>query len=151
MYGVGMAGMSALAHTGFFLGIGRRVLDELVDVVRTTRSSLAESESFLEGYGMAEAQYRAARALVFESWRAVEERVAASRPIERSHITAVHLAMHQMAWASTQAAEYAYKAGGGVSLREGPLQRAFRDVLAGRQHVRVSAAVLRSCARDLLR
>ena len=59
--------------------------------------------------------------------------------------------MHHMAWASTEAAEFAYKAGGGVSLRDGPLQRAFRDTLAGRQHIRVSAAVLRGCARDLLR
>jgi alkylation response protein AidB-like acyl-CoA dehydrogenase len=151
--GIGMAGMSAIAHTGFFLGIGRRVLDELIEVAcsKPGRSgALADSESFQEGYGMAEAQYRAARALVFESWRTIEERVASNRPIGRAEISAVHLAMYQMAWASTEAAEYAYKAAGGVSLRDGPLQRAFRDVLAGRQHIRVSTAVLRGCARDLL-
>ena len=155
MYAIGMAGMHAIAHTGFFLGIGRRVLDELALVACAKpggRSSvLADSESFQEGYGMAEAQYRAARALVFESWREIEERVARDRPVEKAHINATHLAMYQIAWASTAAAEYAYKAGGGVSLREGPLQRAFRDTLAGRQHVRVSAAVLRACARDLLK
>ena len=153
LYGMGMAGMHAIAHTGFFLGIGRRVLDELTSVARAkTRGSggLADSESFQEGYGMAEAHYRAARALVFESWRTIEERVARDRPIERGHISAVHLAMHHMAWASTAAAEYAFKAAGGVSLRAGPLQRAFRDTLAGRQHIRVSTAVLRACARDLL-
>jgi alkylation response protein AidB-like acyl-CoA dehydrogenase len=151
--GIGAAGMSAIAHTGFFLGIGRRVLDELADVARSkpaARGGLADSESFQEGYGTAEAQYRAARAYVFECWAAIEERVAHDRAIEREHISAVHLAMYQMASASTAAAEYAYKAAGGVSLREGPLQRAFRDVLAGRQHVRVSTAVLRACARDLL-
>ncbi|HKP58516.1 MAG TPA: acyl-CoA dehydrogenase family protein [Polyangiales bacterium] len=154
LYAIGMAGMSAIAHTGFFLGIGRRVLDELVDVACVKpggrSGALADSESFQEGYGLAEAQYRAARALVFESWRTIEERVAADRQVERAHITAVHLAMYQMAWASTAAGEYAYKAAGGVSLREGPLQRAFRDVLAGRQHIRVSTSVLRACARDLL-
>ena len=58
-----------------------------------------------------------------------------------TQINATHLAMYQIAWASTAAAEYAYKADGGVSLREGPLQRAFHATLAGRQHVRVSAAV----------
>jgi hypothetical protein len=151
--GIGAAGMSAIAHTGFFLGIGRRVLDELVIVARTKAgqsSSLIDSESFQEGYGQAEAHYRAARALVFESWRTIEEAVARNRPIERAQISAVHLAMYHVAWASTEAAEYAYKAGGGVSLREGALQRAFRDTLAGRQHIRVSTAVLRACARDLL-
>ncbi len=153
MYAMGMAGMHAIAHTGFFLGIGRRVLDELALVARAKpgrSGNLVDSESFQEGYGMAEAHYRAARALVFESWRTIEERVARNRPIERAHISATHLAMHHMAWASTAAADYAFKAAGGVSLREGPLQRAFRDTLAGRQHVRVSASVLRGCARDLL-
>jgi len=150
IYRVGMAGMSAIAHTGFFLGIGRRVLDELGAVARTKAGGLVDSESFQEGYGAAEAHYRAARALVFEGWRTVEERVARNQPIERTDVSAVHLAMYHMAWASTSAAEYAFKAGGGVSLRGGPLQRAFRDTLAGRQHVRVSTAVLRACARDLL-
>ena len=153
MYGVGMAGMSALAHTGFFLGIGRRVLDELVQVANSKSGragALNDSESFQEGYGLAEAQYRAARALVFESWRTIEERVVNNRPIERAHVSALDLAMCHMAWASTEAAEFAYKAAGGVSLREGPLQRAFRDTLAGRQHIRVSSAVLRACARQLL-
>ncbi|MDD9943147.1 MAG: acyl-CoA dehydrogenase family protein [Myxococcales bacterium] len=150
---IGMAGMSAIAHTGFFLGIGRRVLDELIEVATGgpgRARTLADSESFQEGFGMAEAHYRAARALVFENWRAVEARLASGRAVEPSHVSAVHLAMHQMAWASTAAAEFAYKAGGGVSLRDGPLQRAFRDTLAGRQHIRVSPAVLRSAARDLL-
>jgi indole-3-acetate monooxygenase len=150
---VGMAGLSALAHTGFFLGIGRRVLDELAAVARGKggrAGRLADSESFQEGYGLAEAKFRAARALVFESWRAVEQRAAAGLAIERGHVSELSLAMHHMAWASTEAAEFAYKAGGGVALREGPLQRAFRDTLAGRQHVRVSAGVLRACARELL-
>jgi alkylation response protein AidB-like acyl-CoA dehydrogenase len=154
IYGIGMAGMSAIAHTGFFLGIGRRVLDELAAAACSKEGrtgALADSESFQEGYGMAEAQYRAARALVFETWRAIEDNVTHNRPVERAQISAVHLAMYHSAWASTEAAEYAYKAAGGVSLREGPLQRAFRDTLAGRQHIRVSTAVLRACARDLLK
>lgn len=153
IYAVGMAGLSALAHTGFFLGIGRRVLDELA-IVATRKAGraglLADSESFQEGFGLAEAQYRAARAFVFESWRTIEERAASHLPIERSQVSALSLAMCQMAWASTEAAEFAFKAAGGVSLRDGALQRAFRDTLSGRQHIRVSAGVLRACARDLL-
>lgn len=146
---VGMAGLSALAHTGFFLGIGRRVLDELAQIA-VHKGRLIDSESFQEGYARAEAHYRAARAFVFESWRTIEERAASGLSTDPTHITALTLAMCQMAWASTEAAEFAFKAAGGVSLREGPLQRAFRDTLSGRQHIRVSAAVLRGCARDLL-
>jgi alkylation response protein AidB-like acyl-CoA dehydrogenase len=151
-YQIGMAGLSSIAHSGFCLGTGRRVLDELVLVARAKagQSSLIDSESFQEGYGVAEAKHRAARALVFECWRAVEKRIAAGQAVERPHIAATQIAMCHMAAASTEAAEFAYKAAGGVSLRDGPLQRAFRDTLAGRQHVRVSASVMRTCARELL-
>ena len=112
--------------------------------------SLVDSESFQEGYAMAEALYRSARALVFESWRSVEDHIARHGRAESRLLTAVQLAMCHMAWASTEAADFAYKAGGGVSLRSGALQRAFRDCLAGRQHVRVSKAVSAACAREML-
>jgi len=153
MYAVGMGGMSALAHTGFFLGIGRRVLDELVAVARTKSGpsgGLLDSETFQNDYGLAEARYRAARALIFETWRSIERRAERGVTIESSHIAEAQLAMWNMAAASTEAAEFAYKAGGGVSLRDGPLQRAFRDTLAGRQHARVSAAVMRASVREIL-
>ncbi|MGE3075460.1 MAG: hypothetical protein AB7N24_17225 [Dehalococcoidia bacterium] len=154
MYRVGMAGLSALAHTGFFLGIGRRVLDELASVARSKRGvgsgTLSESETFLDGFGLAEAKYRAAKALVFETWSEIERLTDAGQPIGQTLIAETQLAMCHMAWASTEAAEFAYKAGGGAALRSGPLQRAFRDTLAGRQHVRVGAHVLRGAATALL-
>ncbi|MCK9494307.1 MAG: hypothetical protein M0R75_02270 [Dehalococcoidia bacterium] len=152
-YTIGTAGMSTIAHTGFFLGIGRRVLDELADVARTKGapgSRLTDSETFLDGYAAAEAGYRAARALVFETWRAIEHRIALGAAVDVGHIAAAQVAMCHLASASTDAATFAYQAGGGTSLRQGALQRAFRDTFAGRQHARVSGAVMRANMRTLL-
>jgi len=55
-----------------------------------------------------------------------------------------------LASASTEAATFAYQAGGGTNLRQGALQRAFRDTFAGRQHARVSGTVMRANMRTLL-
>ena len=153
LYGIGMGGLVTIAHTGFFLGIGRRALDELILVAKAKAGapgSLTESESFQEGYGMAEAKYRAARAFVFETWSEAERQAKTKGALEPGHLALLQMAMHHMAWASTEAAEYAYKTAGGVSLRAGPLQRAFRDCFAGRQHVRVSNLVLRTASKELL-
>jgi hypothetical protein len=47
-------------------------------------------------------------------------------------------------------ANFAYKYGGGVSLRAGALQRGFRDIHAGAQHILTSPVLLRECGRELL-
>lgn len=152
MYEVGSLGMSTIAHTGFFLGIGRRVLDELGEVAKSRGGpgGLTESESFLDGYADAETSYRAARALVFEAWRDMERRLALGTAVEFRHVAEVQMAMCHLASVSTDAAAFAYKAGGGTSLRAGALQRAFRDTFAGRQHARVSAQTMRVSVKELL-
>ena len=78
IYRTGMGALSALIHSGFALGMGRRALDELAILVQNNTGRLArlrDSESFLEGFGRAEAQYRSARAFVFETWAAIEHRI----------------------------------------------------------------------------
>ena len=40
--------------------------------------------------------------------------------------------------------------GGGGALREGPLQRVIRDMMAGAQHATVGPLILRQCAKDLM-
>jgi hypothetical protein len=45
---------------------------------------------------------------------------------------------------------FAYKMAGGVSLRGGPLQRCFRDIHAGTQHVLVSHQIAQAAGKVLL-
>ena len=90
IYRTGMGALSALIHSGFALGMGRRALDELAILVQNNTGRLArlrDSESFLEGFGRAEAQYRSSRAFVFETWAEIERKIDASQDITTRDIS----------------------------------------------------------------
>ena len=153
IYRTGMGALSALIHSGFALGMGRRALDELAILVQNNTGRLArlrDSESFLEGFGRAEAQYRAARAFVFETWDEIERRIADGQDITTRDISLCHLSLNHMMWTSATVTDFAYNAAGGASLRDGALQRCFRDIHAATQHARVSSGYLREAGRELV-
>src|SRR6187397_432271 len=75
LYTIGIAGFATICHSGWACGIGRRMLDEIASYVRDRggrAGTQATSERFLEEYAKAEGIYRAAHALVFETWSDVE-------------------------------------------------------------------------------
>ena len=55
-----------------------------------------------------------------------------------------------MMWTSAAVTDFAYNAAGGASLRDGALQRCFRDIHAATQHARVSSGYLREAGRELV-
>jgi alkylation response protein AidB-like acyl-CoA dehydrogenase len=153
IYRTGMGALSALIHSGFALGMGRRALDELAILVQNNTGRLArlrDSESFLEGFGRAEAQYRSARAFVFETWAEIEGKIIAGRDITTRDISLSHVSLNHMMWTSAAVTDFAYNAAGGASLRDGALQRCFRDIHAATQHARVSGGYLREAGREFL-
>jgi alkylation response protein AidB-like acyl-CoA dehydrogenase len=153
LYRMGTIGLGAAGHTAFALGVARRTLDELAAFARTKvgrPGMLGESESFLEGYAQSEASLRAARALVLQTWTEAEAALTIDEPLPTRQITQIRLALNHATWTAASVCDYAYRAAGGVSLRSGPLQRYWRDMHAGTQHVTSSPAILRECGRELL-
>ena len=149
---LGIRGMSSICHTGFTLGVGRRMLDELAGLAKTKSGRfgmLGDSESFLEKFGAAEAKYRAARALVFETWHGIEKTLYRGEPLTTRQGTLHRLALNHTTWSIAEIASFAYFAGGGATLRDSVLQRCFRDMLAAAQHATSAAAILRDCGREL--
>jgi indole-3-acetate monooxygenase len=152
VYRLGIIGFAAIAHSGWACGIGRRLLDELAKKVHsgTGRSgTLAESEAFHEAYAKAEATYRSARALVFETWRDVSDALAAGTPLTLRQNTLMRLAMANATWACHEVSEFVYKSAGTVALRSGTIQRLFRDMHAGTQHITSAPGVFRGTGREL--
>ena len=152
IFGLGIMGMGAIGHTGLALGIGRRTLDELAALVRQKAArpgTVADSESFQEHFGDAEAKLRAARALVYETWRDIWASVSKGNSLTTRQITLYRLALNYTTSAVAGIVTFAYKTAGGVSLRSGILQRLFRDMHGATQHVTVSPAVLRDAGREL--
>ncbi len=155
LYRLGIVGMSPLGHTGFTLGLGRRILDELKALVHapTRPSPLAEfggSTSFQENFATAEAKFRAGRAFCYEVWRDVQQSLDRDEPCTSRQFTLMRLSLNHVTTAVTEVATFAHRAGGGVALRSGILQRCFRDMFGATQHRIVSTNMLGECGRELL-
>jgi hypothetical protein len=111
--------------------------------------TLASSEAFQQQYAKAEGTYRAARALVHEAWTDVRHTLErGDRPSTRQH-TLIRLAMAHATWSAHEVAMFAYASAGTVALRASTLQRLFRDMHAGIQHVTSSPPVFQAIGRDL--
>lgn len=138
LFTIGIAGFACICHSGWACGIGRRLLDELSAKARAgvgRTGTLAESESFLEQYARVEGRYRAARALVYEAWHSVRETLDRGDVLSHEQQTAIRLAMAHVTWASHDVSEFVYTTAGTLALRSGTIQRLFRDMHAGTQHI----------------
>jgi alkylation response protein AidB-like acyl-CoA dehydrogenase len=152
LYRLGIIGFAIICHSGWACGIGRRLLDELVNKVKSgigRSGTQAASESFHEQYAKAEATYRSARALVFEAWADAKATLERGDPLAVRQQTLIRLAMANITWACHDVSEFVYKSAGTLALRSGTIQRLFRDMHAGTQHITSAPPVFRAAGREL--
>jgi alkylation response protein AidB-like acyl-CoA dehydrogenase len=152
LYTLGVIGFAIMCHSGWACGIGRRVLDEIAAGAKSKlgrQGTLAQSESFHQQYAKAEGTYRAARALVYEAWNDVKATIERGDRLSTRQHTLIRLAMAHVTWSAHEAAAFAYKSAGTVALRAGTLQRLFRDMHAGTQHIVASPPVYGALGREL--
>ncbi|MFS8609376.1 MAG: acyl-CoA dehydrogenase family protein [Gammaproteobacteria bacterium] len=153
LYTIGIIGFAGIVHAGWACGIGRRILDELRTVVHEKAGrpgTIADSTSFHEQYANAEAVYRSARAFVYETWTDIAETLDRGKRLSMRQQSLFRLALAHSTWSSHQVAMFAYKAAGTLALRAGTLQRLFRDMNAGTQHITSSPPVFGGVGRELL-
>jgi len=152
LYRIGIIGFAVICHSAWACGIGRRLLDELAAKVRSgvgRSGTHASSDAFHEQYAKTEAAYRAARALVYESWASVRDSLdRGTQPTTRQH-TMIRLAMGNITWSCKEVADFAYKSAGTVALRAGTLQRLYRDMQTGTQHITSAPPMFRAAGREL--
>lgn len=152
IYRLGLLDQALIAHSGWALGLGRRLLDELGRHVAARAGrpgQLAASDAFHTGFARAEAALRAARALVRETWEDAERTLDAGGTLSTRQETMLRLALNHATSTLTEAAGFAYSSGGTTALRDGLLQRLFRDAHAGAQHITSGPQALRECGREL--
>ncbi len=152
LFSLGIVGLAAIGHTGWAMGAGRRMLDEIAKfaVSKSGRAGmLGESEKFWYDYGRAEASYRAARALVMEAWGEVEANSEAGKMMTTRNISLVHLAKAQIHEAGVEVCNFAYRASGGAGLRAGVIQRTFRDMMVAANHFTIAPSIVTSAGREL--
>jgi len=152
LYTIGIVGFALICHSGWACGIGRRLLDELSKKVRSgvgRAGSLATSDAFHEQYARAEGTYRAACALVNEAWGSVTASLEQGTPLDARQQTLIRLALAHITWSCHEVAEFVYTTAGTVALRAGTIQRLFRDMHAGTQHITSAPPVIRNAGREL--
>jgi alkylation response protein AidB-like acyl-CoA dehydrogenase len=152
IFNIAVMGFAVMCHSGWACGIGRRLLDELSAKARGgvgRTGSLAASETFHEQYARAEGTYRAARAFVYETWRDVQATMDRGALLDTRQHTMIRLALAHATWACHEIAEFTYTVAGTVALRAGTIQRLFRDMHAGTQHITSAPPVIRNAGREL--
>jgi alkylation response protein AidB-like acyl-CoA dehydrogenase len=152
LYSIGIIGFAVMCHSGWACGIGRRLLDELAATVAARggpESPQGRSAAFQEEYAKAEATYRSARALVHEAWSDAVETLDQGDTLSVRQHSLIRLAMANVTWSAHEVALFAYKCAGTEGLRAGPIQRLFRDMHAGIQHVTSSPPVYQALGREL--
>jgi alkylation response protein AidB-like acyl-CoA dehydrogenase len=149
---LGIIGFVNIGHTGWALGVGRRMLDELRTLVQNKAGrpgALAESDRFQEEYAQAELKFRAARALAFETWRDVTETLDRGDHLSVRQHTLIRGSLTNTTWSVQEIGTFVYIAAGTAAMRDGTLQRLFRDLHAGTQHLTSSPPVVREVGREL--
>lgn len=154
IYELGILGLTAAGHAGWALGVTRRMLDELAARAAVVRmgaaTSLADSEHFLITYADLESRYEAGRAWVREVLVEADAVAARDGKVDERTTNRVRQACVHVNRGGARIAEEAYLLAGTAALREGPMQRAYRDLHAGSQHFFASHAGSVEYARSLL-
>ncbi len=152
-YGSGLVGSTTWGHTSWALGIGRRTLDELAGHARARVDAfgkMTDSPSFKQAFAEAEGKYRAARAFVYAAWDDLCESFAQGRAGSVEQIALIRLAMRHIHNVISENATFAHRVSRGISLRASTLQRCYRDVHGGTQHLLLADEITQDCGTVLL-
>ncbi|MDD7941396.1 acyl-CoA dehydrogenase [Actinomycetospora lutea] len=152
VFRLGLAAFASLQHVGWALGVGRRLLDEMQAVAAAkagTRNAGVDTSEFHADYARAEATLRAARAWNLEVWADIEAGLERGEGLTTEQDTLLRLALHTATQAAQEVGRTVYQWAGTTALRSGPLNRVFRDLHGGTQHVTSGPAVRHGCGRHL--
>ncbi|MGH2849550.1 MAG: acyl-CoA dehydrogenase family protein [Solirubrobacteraceae bacterium] len=148
LYTLGIVNFGMICHSAWALGVGHRMLDELRKLVleRSGRpGSLGDNQAFLGEFAMAEAKWRAAHALVYETWNDVQDTLRQGDRMSVEQNTATRLALQHTTWNVEEVCLFVYTAAATTALRAGTLQRFFRDMHAGTQHFTSGPLARQAC------
>jgi alkylation response protein AidB-like acyl-CoA dehydrogenase len=138
------------------LGAARRAIDEVIDMAKgktpmLSASKLGEKPVAQHEIARAEAMLQAARAYLYNTVQELQEVAASGQPVTMEMRGRVKLACVYATHNAADAAQIAYRVGGGAANYErSPLQRCLRDVNAVTQHFVVAASNYENAGRVLM-
>ncbi|TDC87669.1 acyl-CoA dehydrogenase [Saccharopolyspora aridisoli] len=152
MYRVGLVNMAAIGHTGWALGVGRRLLDELKSFAAPrfdAPGAAVSTAQFHAEHATAEAALRSARAWAMQVWQDVEHTLDTGEAQTTEQDTMIRLALGNATRAAQDVGRTVHRWAGTAAIRRGPINRFLRDLDTGSQHVTSSPVVLQNCGEWL--
>jgi indole-3-acetate monooxygenase len=141
-YGIGLFSLVAAGHGGFALGVGKRALREILELAPTKGrmggAPVSTEQLFQHDFAMHDAAMRSARAYMFEAFADAEATALAGDACTQVQLQRIRQATTYATRIAADAARFAYTWAGSTALRNGSvIQRCFRDIHAGTQHIYV--------------
>ena len=135
--------------------MGRRALDEIVEVARAKQrlgaEPIADQQLFLHDFALHDAALRAARSYTFEAFAEAEAAAAVDGFPSVVQGQRMRQATTYATRVAAEAARFAYTWAGSTGLRNpSAIQRCFRDISAGTQHLYVDNNTLTAYTQAVL-
>src|SRR5258708_36310280 len=108
------------------------------------------SENLVQLYASAEANLLSVRAFAYDVWADIQRTIEMGQPMEVRQLTFVRLIVNHSTTVATNIVTFALRYGGGKATRNGAIQRCFRDMQTGAQHITTSPLILAECGRELM-
>jgi alkylation response protein AidB-like acyl-CoA dehydrogenase len=153
LFKLGIMGTISSGHAAWALGTVGRMLDELRSYVSARHGragAQSDNAAFLQQVSDATGKHRAARALVYETWSDVEETLARGDDLSPDQETGYRLTLAHSTWTCLDVANWIVDAAATVAVRPSVLQRHFRDMKTGAQHMTSGPTVRQNVGRMLM-
>ncbi len=138
---MGLIPITAAGHAAWALGVSKSMLDDVTELAATKvrmgdEASIAHRASFQRNLSHHAAAWKAARLLVVTTFGDVEATVGSGGALTPSLRADLRVAATYATETSRQIVQWAHLAAGTTAIREGSrIERAFRDMYTGTQHV----------------
>jgi alkylation response protein AidB-like acyl-CoA dehydrogenase len=142
IYRMGATALAGLGHAGWGLGVAQRALDEIEKLVGGGRARMTgvikDLPVFQRGFGEKAMALRSVRLLVHDVFGGLVARLAKGEPMSKQMNADVMASVAYMTQVAQDVALFAYQWAGSNGLRNpSVVQRCFRDLFTGGQHIYV--------------
>ncbi len=150
---MGLIPITAAGHGSWALGVSKSMLDDVTELAASKvrmgdEATIAHRATFQRGLSHHRAMWKAAHLLLRSTFREVEAAVERGEPLSPSMRAELRVTAAYATEASREIVQWAHLAAGTSAIREGSrLERAFRDMYTGTQHVFIGEKSYTDAAR----
>jgi alkylation response protein AidB-like acyl-CoA dehydrogenase len=157
VYRLGVVGFAGIGHAGWALGVARRALDEIQQILASGRARIGggqmrDDQVIQRAFSEHTLALRSVRLLAHDTIGAIVERLDAGDPMTKAMQDELVSTVTYQTNVCLDVVRWAYMTSGSAGLRNpSVLQRCFRDMTVGAQHIYVDPRCHDEMGKGLLR